>query len=66
MLDLLELIYYVASFWFFIFNKKFRTGFIQKWKESSLFEKCFMSLEIVISFVCGVAIPILIIYFIVT
>ncbi len=58
--DILELFYYLFSFWIFVFSTKFRNEWIRKFKGESVIEKGFDLLEAFISITIGLIIPIVI------
>jgi hypothetical protein len=62
--DGLEVIGYFIFFWAFIFSPKFRQSQIQEWKESGVVGKIFIIIEACSSILCGVCLPVYILYLI--
>jgi hypothetical protein len=60
----MELIGYLIFFWAFIFSSKFRQSQIQEWKESGIIGKFIIIMEACSSILCGVCLPVYIIYLI--
>ena len=60
--DGFELIGYLIFFWAFIFSKNFREIQIKEWQQTEILNRTFMVFEAVVSFLCGVFLPILLFY----
>lgn len=65
MSDLIDLLGHLASFWIFVINKKYREIRIKEWKESSVLWRIGMVLEGSISFVIGIGLPGILLWYLV-
>ena len=57
MIDVLECVGYFASFWLFMFKRRYRIARIQEWREGGWFERTFMLIEASISCAIGAGLP---------
>ena len=63
MSDGFEIFGWFIYFWLFIFSKKFRTAWLQEYKEGGIPEKLYKYWEAIVSILFGV-IPIIILFYI--
>lgn len=66
MLEIIDVFGYVFSFWFFIFNKKFRVARLNELKKANRTDRLFHYIEALFSMLLGLGIPIIIIYLIIS
>lgn len=60
--DLFEFSYYLVGFWLFVFSRKFRARTLEEWRYSGIIGRGGIVLEMVISFFCGVIVPVFILW----
>jgi hypothetical protein len=65
MTDIAEVAGYFIFFWAFIFSPGFRQDRISEWTTGGWISRFFILLEALSSFLCGVAVPILLIWWVI-
>ena len=66
MIEVFEAMFNFLRFWRFIFSKKYRYEFIDKFKRLNPFRKTLEIIGVVISTIIGIGLPIIIVYIIVS
>ena len=66
MSDLAEFVGYFVFFWAFIFSPSFREQRVGEWKSTGWTNRFFMLLEVLSSFFCGVVLPVMFLWWLVS
>jgi len=63
--EVFELLGYFAGTWLYVFSQKYRDSVHKEWHDAVWWEKALLLLQFIISFICGVVLPALVIWWVI-